>query len=287
MHRRKLRLAIEDYRDAENGRGLSKAADMDHHWVAKAWLSDVGLPQYSQAFHNHLVDGRMLNSLTRRDLERHLSVNKKFHQVSLLLGIELLHSVHFDKEALQARRIQCEHQNVDPLVWTSHRVVKWIRDIDLKEFAESLPNSGVHGAVMVLDPTFDTDAMATALGIPGGKHMVRRHLVEEMKALIGSARADAKQDFERLGQGTPPTPQRQSSLGRPPSSAGRHTDDEGSLRRRAVKPPSGFSPKARNGRDLSCHSAYGSLPREVPDQTPPRAGGSPIRGYTSIEVSNV
>lgn len=35
-------------------------------------------------------------------------------------------------QALQARRIQCEHQNVDPLVWTSHRVTKWIRDIDLK-----------------------------------------------------------------------------------------------------------------------------------------------------------
>lgn len=77
---------------------LSKAADMDHHWVAKAWLSDVGLPQYSQAFHNHLVDGRMLNSLTRRDLERHLSITKKFHQVSLLLGIELLHLLNFDKE---------------------------------------------------------------------------------------------------------------------------------------------------------------------------------------------
>lgn len=77
---------------------LSKAADMDHHWVAKAWLSDVGLPQYSQAFHTHLVDGRMLNSLTRRDLERHLNINKKFHQVSLLLGIELLHLLNFDKE---------------------------------------------------------------------------------------------------------------------------------------------------------------------------------------------
>lgn len=71
---------------------------MDHHWVAKAWLSDVGLPQYSQAFHTHLIDGRMLNSLTRRDLERHLNVNKKFHQVSLLLGIELLHLLNFDKE---------------------------------------------------------------------------------------------------------------------------------------------------------------------------------------------
>lgn len=147
---------------------------MDHHWVAKAWLSDMGLPQYSQAFHNHLVDGRLLNSLTRRDLERHLNITKKFHQVSLLLGIELLHLLNFDKEvsrnpqtegsseytwlcsnsrwkqtlslikgtyyngfqALQARRIQCEHQNVDPLVWTSHRVIKWIRDIDLKVGAQ-------------------------------------------------------------------------------------------------------------------------------------------------------
>uniref|UniRef100_A0A3Q4G942 SAM domain-containing protein n=1 Tax=Neolamprologus brichardi TaxID=32507 RepID=A0A3Q4G942_NEOBR len=158
---------------------------MDHHWVAKAWLSDVGLPQYSQAFHNHLIDGRVLNSLTRRDLERHLNITKKFHQVSLLLGIELLQLLHFDKEA---RRIQCEHHNVDPLVWTTHRVMKWIRDIDLKEFAESLLNSGVHGAVMVLDPTFNTDTMATVLGISSSKHMVRRHLVEEMKTLIGQAR---------------------------------------------------------------------------------------------------
>ena len=77
---------------------LSKAAELDHHWVAKAWLSDVGLPQYSQAFQGHLVDGRVLNSLTRRDLERYLNVSKKFHQVSLLLGIELLHGLGFDKE---------------------------------------------------------------------------------------------------------------------------------------------------------------------------------------------
>lgn len=285
MHRRKLRLAIEDYREAESSGGLSKAADMDHHWVAKAWLSDVGLPQYSQAFHNHLVDGRMLNSLTRHDLERHLNISKKFHQVSLLLGIELLHSLNFDKEALQARRVQCEHHNMDPLVWTSHRVIKWVKDIDLKEFAENLLSSGVHGAVMVLDPSFNCDAMATALGIPNSKHMVRRHLVEEMKMLIESDREEAKQDCERLR--TPPTPLRQNSLVRSANSSGRHVDDEGSLRRRAVKPPTGFSPKARNGRDLSCHSSYGSLPRDARDQTPPRTEGSPIRGYASIEVTNV
>lgn len=41
---------------------------------------------------------------------------------------------------------------------------------------------------MVLDPTFNSEAMATALGIPSSKHMVRRHLVEEMKTLIESDR---------------------------------------------------------------------------------------------------
>uniref|UniRef100_A0A3Q2PF90 Kazrin, periplakin interacting protein a n=1 Tax=Fundulus heteroclitus TaxID=8078 RepID=A0A3Q2PF90_FUNHE len=287
MHRRKLRLAIEDYRDAENGKELSKAADLDHHWVAKAWLSDVGLPQYSQAFHTHLVDGRMLNSLTRRDLERHLNITKKFHQVSLLLGIELLQSFDFDKEVLQARRTQCEHQNEDPLVWTSHRVMKWIKDIDLKEYADSLLSSGVHGAVMMLDPSFNSDSMATALGIPSSKHMVRRHLDEEMMALIGSSRAIVQQSYDHSGVVTPPTALRQNSLTRPPSSNTRHTDDEGSLRRRAVKPPLGFSPKNRGGRDLSCHSSFGSLPREVRDRTPPRAEGSPIHGYSSIEITNV
>ncbi|KAJ3586508.1 hypothetical protein NHX12_012906 [Muraenolepis orangiensis] len=53
------------------------------------------------------------------------------------------------------------------------------------------------------------------------------------------------------------------------------------------EPPTGFSPKARNGRDFSCHGSYGSLPRDACDKTPPGSEGSPIRGYTTIEVTNV
>ncbi|MGH0156882.1 UNVERIFIED_CONTAM: hypothetical protein FKN15_038677 [Acipenser sinensis] len=117
MHRRKLRLAIEDYREAETGKGLSKAADMDHHWVAKAWLSDIGLPQYSQAFQNHLVDGRMLSSLGRRDLEKYLSVSKKLHQVSIMLAIELLHLLSFDKEVSHSDMMQeTKHIQAFPIV---------------------------------------------------------------------------------------------------------------------------------------------------------------------------
>lgn len=89
--KKKILFDIADHR-------LSKASEMDHHWVATSWLSDVGLPQYSQTFQSHLVDGRVLNSLNRRDLERFLNISDQFHQTSLLLGIQLLQMLSFDKE---------------------------------------------------------------------------------------------------------------------------------------------------------------------------------------------
>lgn len=57
-----------------------------------------------------------------------------------------------------------------------------------QEYADNLTNSGVHGAVLVLEPTFNAEAMATALGIPSGKHILRRHLAEEMSAIFHPAR---------------------------------------------------------------------------------------------------
>lgn len=35
-------------------------------------------------------------------------------------------------QVLQERRARCETQNTDPVVWTNQRVLKWVRDIDLK-----------------------------------------------------------------------------------------------------------------------------------------------------------
>lgn len=42
--------------------------------------------------------------------------------------------------------------------------------------------------MLVLEPTFNAEAMATALGIPSGKHILRRHLAEEMSAVFPPAR---------------------------------------------------------------------------------------------------
>ncbi|XP_067288375.1 kazrin, periplakin interacting protein b isoform X2 [Pseudorasbora parva] len=276
MHRRKLRLAIEDYREAENGRGLSKAADMDHHWVSKTWLGDVGLPQYSQVFHNQLVDGRVLNSISRRDLETVFNITNKFHVTSILSAIQLLQMLNFDKETIQARRAQCENRDLDPVVWTSHRVIKWIRDIDLKEYADGLQNSGIHGAVMVLDPTFSADSMAKALDIPNNKHMIHRHLYEEMKVLLNPARTNQAQDYRKDGTPT-----------HSPASNCRKAEEGFSPRQKVGKSPLRFNPLVAVGRDLTFQGGCGSPPREDRIKILQRTKGSPLHGYSSIEITNV
>ncbi|KAL0978697.1 hypothetical protein UPYG_G00174040 [Umbra pygmaea] len=279
LHRRKLRLAIEDYREAEAGQGLSKTAEIDHHWVATSWLSDVGLPQYSQTFQSQLVDGRLLNSLSRRDIERLLNVSNPAHQTSLLLAIQLLQLLNFDKEVLQARRAQCESQDKDPVVWTSNRVIKWIKDIDLKEYADSLHAKGVHGAVLALDLSFDADAMARALGIPSHKHMLHRHLYEEMKSLAIPARhSSVEQDGDEPETETPP---------QSPSAVSRYNEEMVSMRRRSGKSPLRFNPKIAIGRGLGYHGSCRSLPREARVQAVPRAKGSPVHTYKSVEITNV
>ncbi|XP_056681253.1 kazrin isoform X2 [Monodelphis domestica] len=281
LHRRKLRLAIEDYRDAETGKCLSKASDLDHHWVAKAWLNDIGLPQYSQAFHNHLIDGRMLNSLMKRDLEKHLNVSKKFHQVSILLGIQLLYQVNFSKEVLQERRARCETQNIDPVVWTNQRVLKWVRDIDLKEYADNLTNSGVHGAVLVLEPTFTAEAMATALGIPSGRHILRRHLAEEMSTIINPASTAGIREAERFG--TPPG--RSSSITR----QGKDSENNSSVKYKTGRLPLGKIGRGFSSKDLDFHDDYGSLRNEdcFDDDSQDRADQCRLENYSGLEVTNV
>lgn len=46
----------------------------------------------------------------------------------------------------------------------------------------------MHGALVVLEPSFNGDTMATALGIPPSKNIIRRHLAAELEALVLPAR---------------------------------------------------------------------------------------------------
>ena len=97
MHRKKLRLAIEELREPRLCR-FPKISLLGHTWVSSEWIPDLGLPQYSEAFANNLVDGRLLDALTKKELEKYLGVQRKFHQASIIHGVHLLRIVHFDRQ---------------------------------------------------------------------------------------------------------------------------------------------------------------------------------------------
>ena len=78
---------------------MSAAGQLDHWWVSEQWLRDVGLTQYASRFREHLIDGRTLASLTRKDFERHLGMDgKKPHQDSALRGVQLLQMLAFNSQ---------------------------------------------------------------------------------------------------------------------------------------------------------------------------------------------
>uniref|UniRef100_A0A0B7B8G1 SAM domain-containing protein n=1 Tax=Arion vulgaris TaxID=1028688 RepID=A0A0B7B8G1_9EUPU len=187
MHRRKLRLAIEQHRNLHEIKYI-KAGEMDSTWIAHRFLPDLGLPQYTDVFEEQLCDGHVLNTLTRRDLEKHFSVHRKFYQSSILHAVELLRRIEFNKEKLYQRRNLCESKDTDLIVWTNERLMKWIRSIDLGEYSENLTEGGLHGAVMVLEPSFNADTLASILGIPPSKSYLRRHLTTELDNILKPAR---------------------------------------------------------------------------------------------------
>lgn len=54
----------------------------------------------------------------------------------------------------------------DVLVWSNERMISWVQAIGLKEYSGNLYESGVHGALLALDETFDHNTLALLLQIP-------------------------------------------------------------------------------------------------------------------------
>ncbi len=51
-------------------------------------------------------------------------------------------------------------------MWTNERVIRWIQSIGLRDYANILLESGVHGALIALDDNFDYSSLALLLQIP-------------------------------------------------------------------------------------------------------------------------
>ncbi|KFP83610.1 Liprin-beta-1 [Apaloderma vittatum] len=189
LHRKKLQLALQALgSEEENNHGK-----LDYHWVTR-WLDDIGLPQYKTQFDEGKVDGRMLHYMSVDDLLS-LKVVSVLHHLSIKRAIQVLRINNFEPNCL--RRRPSDENNVTPsevTQWTNHRVMEWLRSIDLAEYAPNLRGSGVHGGLMVLEPRFNVETMAQLLNIPPNKTLLRRHLATHFNLLIGQEAQQQKRE---------------------------------------------------------------------------------------------
>ncbi|XP_077287457.1 liprin-beta 1 isoform X2 [Arctopsyche grandis] len=203
LHKKKIVLALTDLQGTSSDPLLAAAGRLDSSWALR-WLEDAGLPQYREAWAAARADGRVLHRLCHEDLQT-LKVTSQLHALSIRRGIQVLRENNFSPDSMIRRGESSEigpNAESDPdgghvSRWSSHRVMEWLRAVDLAEYAPNLRGAGVHGGLMYYETRFTGELLATLLNIPPSKTLLRRHLNTRFNQLLGKEIIQEKREAEQ------------------------------------------------------------------------------------------
>ncbi|KAK4822583.1 hypothetical protein QYF61_017169 [Mycteria americana] len=198
------------------------------------WLEDFGLGQYVIFARQWVTSGHTLLTATPQDMEKEMGIKHPLHRKKLVLAIKSINAKQEEKSAqldhiwvtrwlddiglpqykdqfhesrVDGRMLQyLTVNNVSPsevVQWSNHRVMEWLRSVDLAEYAPNLRGSGVHGGLIILEPRFNGDTLAMLLNIPPQKTLLRRHLTTNFNVLIGP---EVQQEKREITESTAYTP---------------------------------------------------------------------------------
>ncbi|XP_047545402.1 liprin-beta-1 [Vanessa atalanta] len=219
LHKKKILLALADLAGGHGDPLLAAAGRLDAAWALR-WLEDVGVCGLRGAAADAALDARVLHRLTHAELHAHLRVSLALHALSVRRGIQVLREHRFHPETMIRRAAEGaaapaaggavggaagaeaegdgEGAGEAQLArWSSHRVMQWLKEIDLAEYAPNLRGAGVHGGLMLLEPRFTAELLAALLNIPANKTLLRRHLTQRFNDLLGRDVIQQKRNAEQ------------------------------------------------------------------------------------------
>lgn len=80
----------------------------------------------------------------------YLNITNELHHLSIKRSIQVLRLNKFNSTCIKRRPSSQDKNDINEIMyWSNHRIMEWLRSIDLSEYAPHLRGSGVCGALIV------------------------------------------------------------------------------------------------------------------------------------------